>query len=433
MSKTLQKGSSEIAEFIALKSTASRGKVKSAITQRWNTRVIPRGLDRLGREGAMAYLESYGKGISVTKLVELAVCAGVNGAPEMAAGFWEEAFFMETGSRGTAGGGMEALVKGNGGIRGAGAKACGANKKKVLAGIIEAIQPGRVHTMQAVDAPLGRGGYIEDSDYYGQPKRDGHRNVLFANDEAVVHQSRNTTLMASMDRDLEEAIKQVSREIGPFVLDGERYYLSKLGSEHRTAAQAAAANIDAGCGDVQPVAAYGVFKALYAEGKDLRHGGEDDRLEAGARIVALIKKINKGSSKIEVVPTYKTTKEKQKLVKTQMEEGREGEVWVKRQCSYSGGKGHRTDMVRTKYVTEGVYTVVSIAASSGRKGGIASIEVANNAGVRVGSVGTGFDEDLSRKLIAAYANNPGGIRVLVRHQGTTEQGKLWHARVLETA
>lgn len=433
MSTTLAQRSSEIAKFIALRGAGSNGKVKSAIVQRWNTRIIPRGLNQLGREGAGVYLESYGKGISVAKIIELAVCAESNGAAEMAAGFWEEAFFMESGVRGTVESGAMTPATGVQSGMGGAARTKGSSEKKVLAGIVETLQPGLVHTMQAVDAPWEREFYIEDEDYYGQPKRDGHRDVLFSTDEMVVHQSRSTSLMASMDRELEGAVKQVAGEIGPFVLDGERYYLSETGSEHRSAAQAAGANIEAGFGNVQPVAVYGVFKALYADGEDLRGGTEDCRIEAGERIVALIEKANKGSAKIEAVPTYKTSKEKRKLVKTQMEEGREGEIWVKRQCSYSGGKSHKTDMVRTKYVTEGVYTVVSISTSSGRKGGIASIEVANNRGEMVGSVGTGFDESLSRKLLDAHASNPKGIRVLVRHQGTTEKGKLWHARVLEIA
>lgn len=76
----------------------SKGKVKAAIAERWNTRVLPRGLHNQGRRGAQAYLESYGKSIAAPKVVELALCAESMQAPAMAAGFWKAAYQLETGT-----------------------------------------------------------------------------------------------------------------------------------------------------------------------------------------------------------------------------------------------------------------------------------------------------------------------------------------------
>ncbi len=419
MKKSKAGESGDITGYIEKWRDKTKGKVKAAIEQRWNTRVVPRGLDKLGREGVVMYLESYGKGISAAKVAELAVCAEAKGAAGMAAGFWEEAFRMDTGFCAQADN-----VAGRGEV---------VETRLVLGEFPKDMQPGSISTMQAVDAQMGRGNYIEDDEYYGQPKRDGTRNVLFVTPDCVVHQSRSTTRMPSIDRDMEDAFKRVAKAIGSFVLDGERYYLGVKGTEHRTAAQAATANMEAGCGEVQPVAVYGVFKALYAGGRDLRSDTEDVRIEAGRRIAAAAGEINGGRAMVEFVPTAKTKIEKSLLVQRQKAEGREGEVWVRKTCSYSGGKGHKTDMVRTKYLTEAVYTVASISTGSGRGKRLASVEVCDSQGVIIGSVGSGFDEVLSQKLLAEYKKNPSNTKVLIRHQGTTETGKLWHARILETA
>lgn len=423
MSNSPASSDPSIKDFIAAGRAKSKGKVKAGILERWNTRVVPRGLHKQGGKGASAYLDSYGKGISSAKITELAVCAEASGAVEMAKAFWEAAFFLETGVRATA--------DGTGGVSvvctRAGREACPS-----LAGHFPSdMQPGLVHTMQAVDTSRPRDYFVENDAYYGQPKRDGFRNVLFATRDMVVHQSRSTSALGAIDADLEDAVKRVAGAGGPFVLDGERYYLSARGSEHRTAAQAAAANIEAGNGEILPVAVYGVFKALYAGGRDLRECTEDERINAGRRIAAMIGGWSSGAAKIEMLPTATTPEEKKQMIDRQLGEGREGEVWLRKDCSYTGGKGHKTDMIRTKYVDEAIYTVVSVTASKERRGGVASIDVAGASGLPVGSVGTGFHDSLGKELIKLHQQNPGGVKVLVRHQGTTEQGKLWHARVLE--
>ena len=73
----------------------------SDILSRWESRIIPAGLHTRGHAGASSYLGQYGKGIRPPKLIQFARLADLKGFPEMAAGFWEQAFFLETGERGT--------------------------------------------------------------------------------------------------------------------------------------------------------------------------------------------------------------------------------------------------------------------------------------------------------------------------------------------
>lgn len=78
-------------EFASAQRAKSNGKIKAAITERWNERIVSNGWDKLGKAGAAAYLERYGKGISAAKATELALCAEAQNAPEVAEGFWEAA------------------------------------------------------------------------------------------------------------------------------------------------------------------------------------------------------------------------------------------------------------------------------------------------------------------------------------------------------
>ena len=73
----------------------------SDIIARWESRIVPAGLHTRGRTGADSYLGQYGKGIRPPKLIQFARLADIKGFPEMAAGFWEHAFFLETGERAT--------------------------------------------------------------------------------------------------------------------------------------------------------------------------------------------------------------------------------------------------------------------------------------------------------------------------------------------
>ena len=88
--------------------------------------------------------------------------------------------------------------------------------------------------MQPVDAPRGRGYYIANDLYWGQPKRDGNRLVVIAAPERVFYQSRSTRLREAPTPEIDAGLRETARMIGPFVLDGELYYRDANFGEHRS-------------------------------------------------------------------------------------------------------------------------------------------------------------------------------------------------------
>lgn len=400
-------------------------KVKADIIKRWNSRVVPRGLDKMERVGAQAYLDSYGKGIAAPKVIDLAICAESMEATAMAAGFWEAAYTLATGE-------TAILTQPGAGLTPTAITAPKAQTQApTLEGIPSNMQPGKIITMQPIDADHPQSHYILDPAYCGQAKRDGHRNVLFATDKQICHQSRSTAAMAPIREGFEEAAAKAALECGPFILDGERYYLSVLGSEHRTASQAATINIEAGQGTVLPIPVFAAFKALFYKGQDLRKASERERVEAAQYPMAILcSYLEKNGARAEILTTAFTTGEKQALANLQLAEGREGEIWTQIHTTYMEDKGHQVTF-RTKYMEEEFYQIIGITKSTAQGRSLASFQVVDKNGKPVGSVGTGFDETTGRKIIEAHEANPGSAQALIKHQGTTESGILWHARLLK--
>jgi hypothetical protein len=87
-----------IQDFVSDHSSVSPN---SDILSRWDSRIVAQGLHVAGRRGAESYLGQYGKGLKSPKAVGLARCAEIKGFPLLAARFWEEAFYLATGTRGT--------------------------------------------------------------------------------------------------------------------------------------------------------------------------------------------------------------------------------------------------------------------------------------------------------------------------------------------
>ena len=75
----------------------------SDIVERWESRIVAQGMHLRGRLGAENYLGNYGRGLKVPKAIALARIAEIKGCTDMAHRFWEEAFFLATGSRGSMG------------------------------------------------------------------------------------------------------------------------------------------------------------------------------------------------------------------------------------------------------------------------------------------------------------------------------------------
>ena len=407
-----------IDEHVGKKSKDGIIKVSSSINKRWETRIVTQGLDSQGADGARAYLARYGINIAAPKVIDLALCAQAKGADDMAMAFWVKAYELTFGSSPTdAGDTALAAVSSTTGSK--------AKELPVIDGLPDHLQPGKIHTMQAVDAPEDRDFYIKNPRYFGQPKRDGHRTVVIATPEKVWFQTRNLNLIDISDNELVNYFKEAARRLSPFVLDGELWYRSFDGKEHRTAAQAAEWNVRGKkpTADVRTV--YTAFKPLYFAGVSLTDEPESRRIQFLEKVVWLPHPDN-----FEICPTAKTTEEKKALVEKQLTEGREGEVWIDSSCRYTGGKTKGSyPMVRTKYISilQLVCTGVTPTTAENRQfGSIKVSEEINGNLVPVGKVGSGFDFSSQKEIMAKV--NQGNFKVFVATQGRTASGKLVHAR-----
>jgi hypothetical protein len=398
------------------------------IRERWTTRIIARGLHQQGRAGAAAYLRDYGKVIALAIQAEITYCSGI------AFGFWAKAYELTTG-RSPDGETVDSQPQVPPAIP---------DTAPSIPELPPHLQPGRIITMQPVDAPRSRADYIADTRYLGQPKRDGSRIVVIATPGKVHYQGRSTALIQSVDPAFDAAFRAVASEQGAFVLDGELVFLDVAGGEHRTGSQAALGNAALGKPQGRVLCCIAVFMALYADGKDLAGADGWTRISMAVPIVSAVQSLLWAQGVdhlvLEAVPTAVTSTEKAALARKQQAEGREGEVWVRRDARYRGGKAADEDIVRTKYVeeTEIVITGLTPTAVAGRPFGAIIVAEAQRdaagtitgAGESIGKVGTGFDADDAQEIAALVAKHPAGVRILVRHQGRTEHGQLWHARFL---
>ena len=414
-----------INEYIASKQNAIK-RIPSDIRERWNNRVVKYSWHFMGVDGANQYLANYGNGISALKAISLAICAESEGYPEVALGFWTRAFEIETGV--TPPTPRQAKMRKPLAEVVSDAATAPEWKAKIFVPELPShLQPESIVTMQPVDAPFEISHYINSPAYWGQPKRDGSRRVIVGTSEKVYYQSRSTNLKGQPNHEIHQALLNVACKIGTFVIDGELYYRSVTGSEHRTAPQAIAANIAAGA-DVPGVAIYAIFKALWYAGCDLTTATEAERIKAGEEIGKCLPEF------FEVLPTARSQSEKLALAAQQSASNREGEIWVLSSCNYVGGKdSHTQAMVRTKYALELdlVITDLSSTKSTGRPFG--AIKVAQEVDgklVSMGSVGTGFSQADMAEIAQRHAATPGSVKITVRSQGLTETGKLWHGRFI---
>lgn len=408
-------------------------KISADIRERWNNRIVQRELHLMGEAGAVQYLSDYGRGIGTAKAICFALCAESEGYPEMAMGFWKRAFELETGEKPIA---LNAQNNATTNVT-AVAKSTSATKTAtinhpIVAELPPNLQPGRIVTMQPVDAPSERSYYIENPDYWGQPKRDGNRVVVIATQDKVYYQSRSTNLRQQPSIEIEKALIETAAKIGTFVLDGELYYKSHSGSEHRTGAQAATVNIESGFPTIQPSAIYAIFKCLFFKGNDLTILTESERIAAGVEVGEMLASL---CQSFEVVLTSRTAAEKLLLANQQESENREGEVWVLHNCRYIGGKDvKKFAMVRTKYCQELDLLIVGLTPTKVAGRPFSAIEVAQEIDgklVPIGTVGTGFSGEEMQEIARRHEAKPKSVKIKVRSQGLTESGKLWHARFLE--
>ena len=355
----------------------------------------------------------------------------------MAAGFWAAGFTLETGFAADA----SSVTAGASAAAPLAVSVGSANPHPEIERLPAHLQPGRLVTMQPVDAEHDREHYITNAAFIGQPKRDGNRCVVFASETTVAYQSRSLSAMSSPGQAMDRTLTAVADRRGVFVLDTEKTYLDCRGGEHRTGSQTATANAELGNAAAPVVCVMAVFKALYADGTDFTTRSDLDRITAAKAVVEELQRELACNGdpllRIELVPTAMTTEQKRELCRRQLAEGREGEVWIRRDTSYRGGKQADEMMVRTKYLTETEVVITGLTPTTVRGRPFAALEVSErqtDGTLRpVGSVGTGFSQKDARDLAAQHLATPGMVRIMVLHQGRTENGLLWHARYLDLA
>lgn len=403
-------------EHVAKKSKDGIIKVSSEINKRWETRIVAQGLDKQGAEGAQAYLARYGKNIAAPKVIDLALCADAKGAAGMGTGFWVKAYELTFGEMPNDVDDVVAVV-----VSSASPKV---DELPEVDGLPDQLQPGRIHTMQAVDAPKDREHYINNPLYWGQPKRDGHRTIVIATPAKVYFQTRNLNLITIDSVALVEFLADVAKRVGTYVLDGELWYRSFDGKEHRTAAQAAEWNVQTGNEFASVITMYTAFKVLYHDGTSLMATSESNRIMALQQLVW-------DGDQFEKCPTAINTEEKRALVKKQQAEGREGEVWIDFSTQYFGGKTKSGyPMVRTKYLDTGVFICTGVTPTTAENRLFGALEICEEDGdklVSVGKVGTGFNLSDQQEMME-YFKKDINFTIAVEYQGRTASGKLMHAR-----
>jgi bifunctional non-homologous end joining protein LigD len=277
--------------------------------------------------------------------------------------------------------------------------------------------------MQPVDGTKDQAFYIERPSYWGQPKIDGNKLIVFATPDQVFYQSRTGKLNGTPDAGMDNALRSAAREIGNFILEGELTYLDVEGKEHRTGSQAARVNIELGQPAAQPSLRYYVFSAPWMASDYATTYG--DMVNNGRTIAAAIN--SAGPEAIQPMVTARTTEEKCALVEKQKAEGREGEVWFQPLMRYEAGKPKDERYVRTKYLTEFEALCVGFTDTTAEGHAFGAMLIQDLDENDLGSVGTGFTRQDKKELLRRFEAS-GPFRVRIISQGFTEDRKAWHAR-----
>lgn len=393
-------------------------KVPADIIERWQTRIVARGLHQQGEAGAQVYLRDYGKGIAAKKCLALAQQAMNEGCPEMARGFYMKAAQLE---------GVEISDAGNPNLPSPIATAI----NNVRTATVQAVdhpgfpphfQPGKFAPMQPVDATSDRAYYIEHPGYWCQPKIDGVKLIVFATADHVFYQSRTMKLNGAPSIGVDNALRNTARELGNFILEGELTFLDCEGKEHRTGSQAATASAEKGVLQFIPQMRYVVFSCPWRAGSELCTYG--DMIDEGYLVA---NRAGLHSSEIAAIVTARTPDEKVDLALKQRSEGREGEVWFLPSTTYRAGKHNDEHYVRTKYLTEFEALVTGFTATTAEGHAFGAMEISSLDGKPLGSVGTGFTRQDKRELMERFHNH-GPFRVSIVSQGYTEAGIAWLPR-----
>ena len=393
----------------------SKKKVSADIAGKWQARFVDTKYENLGDAGVQAYLNAWGKNIGYPKLVLLAVQAQNHERPDLAIGFWQRAFKMEFGTDPG-----EAVAR----------APSQAYVTEVAAmphcdSFPEHLQPGKIVTMQPDDTKLLRETLIANPQMWCQPKRDGNKVLAIVSPTDCWFQSRERLRTVDVPG-MRETLIELAAEIGAFIVEGELCYVDAANKEHRTGSQCITANKKLGKPAEMPIPMYSIFHALFYGSVDLTAGYHARRVLIGLQIAEML---NQKSPLFEILETATTEETKRTLCQRQVDQGREGEVWMNTQMPYKGGK--IGDLYcRTKYVIEFEARITELTKSTNPDYLFGAIRIVDVDGNSLGTVGMGCTRAEQRELVDALSLHPDDTWINVRAQNMTEAGVAFHARYL---
>lgn len=440
-------------------------KPNPAIIERWNTRILPDNLHLGGPAGGEMYLSRYGKNIGSAKCIMFARYAESLGHKFFAEWFWEKAYSIDhpekyqayvSGQLEPQQDAQDAILPDNpithtdGIIDDGHARASAMQDLEVFVITpkgIEAndfptnLQPGQLVTMQPSDAVQPRDYYVNNPNYWGQPKRDGNKLVIFASPDKVWYQSRQLKVNSAPSIDMDNTLKYIAKQLGgSYILEGELYFMDVEGKEHMTGETCRARNEQLANEDPRysgdtaaPRMRFAAFGCLYTSwsGEILK---KSEQWRVGSMITTKLFVENPDIFDQEM-PTARTQAEKQYLVEVQEKNQREGEVWFLHYLDYRSGKitsskdPQYDGYVRTKYRTDPIRAkVLNVLPSRAAGHHIGGIQVEYN-GKDVGRIGTGYTREQQAKILLLWqeAEHLGrSFEILITTQGWTTYGNLRH-------
>ncbi len=421
-----------LSEFIAEQRT-SKKKVPADIYERWDTRIVIHGWMNQGEAGVLSYFQAgYANNIAAPKCIAFARCAEEMGYPEMARGWWKKAYELQgnilapadaikttpTGSRNST---LAPAQKQQPIIRAT---------DKSIEDLSARLQPGHIVTMQPVDAPDGtsRLTYVNSDRWLGMPKRDGERCVVIAMPNKVWYQSRSLKFRNAPNEIIDQTLREAADVFGMFILDDEEVWYDAAGGEHRTGPQAQLVNDQLGRPQIMPRPCLCIFKALYTTAQgDLLDAYEIERIKAREKIGQWL--VEHAPDHFELVPVARTTDEKTALCEKQVLEEREGEVWIRVDSKYVGGKqkADKSTIIRTKYHVPFTAVITDLTPSTNASYEFGAIVISRLPEMKpVGSIGTGFDRETMHKIAIAHKKSPGTVVVRCHTQRWTERDQVHH-------
>lgn len=393
----------------------SKKKVSADIAGKWQARFVDTGYADQGEAGALFYLSAWGKNIGFPKLILLAVQAQNHEKPNLAMAFWKCAYKMEFG---TDPGEAVAIAPSQ-------AYVTEVSAVPHCDLFPEHLQPGKIVTMQPDDTELLRETLIANPQMWCQPKRDGNKVVAIVSPRECWFQSRERLRTVDVPG-MSETLIELAAEIGAFIVEGELCYVDAANKEHRTGSQCITANRNLGKSAERPMPMYSIFHALFYGSVDLTSGTQARRTMIGLQIAEML---NQKNPLFEILETAITEETKRALCQRQLDQGREGEVWMNTQMPYKGGKiGDK--YCRTKYVIEFEARVTELTKSTNPDYLFGAIRIVDVDGKSLGTVGMGCTRAEQRELVDALSLHPDDTWINVRAQNMTESGVAFHARYL---